>query len=185
MGPFYTSYGLYLIKKYPFHFLRYFVLPNSQKYLLPPVEYLGNYNWGHSTVPESAVKWFGYKNGQVTTRMKTGKVWILNYYPTLVCFTNLLMLLGLLSYVFMKGWQDNPTFNKCILLGGFAWIANAGFTIFLASAALRYQAFSALLGVTFSVLLIDWMARLMQRIKHESQQQQPAGEYAQKAEIIS
>ena len=177
MGPFYTSYGLYIIKKYPLHFLRYFVWPNTQKYLIPPVEYLGNYNWGYPTVPELAVKWFGYKNGQVKTNMKNGKVWILDYYPILVCFINLFMLLGLLSYVLLKGWQHNTTFNKCMLMAGFVWLANAGFTIFLASAALRYQSFPALLSVTFSVLLIDWMARLMQRMKHENQQQKPDSEY--------
>jgi hypothetical protein len=93
------------------------------------------------------------------------------------------MILGLFSYVLLKGWQYNKTFNKCILLAGFAWLANAGFTIFVASAALRYQAFSAMLSITFSLLLIDWMAKLMQRMKHESQQQKPAGEYAQKAEV--
>jgi hypothetical protein len=184
MGPFYSSYGLYIIKKYPLHFLRYFVWPNSQKFLIPPVEYLEKYNWDYTTVPESAVKWFGYKNGQVKTRMKSGKVLVLQPYPFLVSITNLLMLLGLFSYVLLKGWKYNKTFNKCILLAGFVWITNAGFIIFAASAALRYQAFPAMLSITFSLLLIDWMARLIQHMKLQSQQQQPASEYAQKAEVL-
>ncbi len=181
MGPFYSSYGLCIIKKYPLHFLRYFVLPNSRKYFAPPVEFLGYYNWGKPTVPESARKWFGYTNNQVKTRMKSGKVLTLQYYPFLVSITNLIMLLMLLSYLLLKGWQYNTTFYKIILLSGFVWIANAGFTIFASSAALRFQAFPALLSATFSLLLIDWMVQLMQHMKLQSQQQKPDRVYSQKA----
>ncbi len=171
MGPLYSSYGLYIIKKYPVHFLRYFVWPNSLKYFSPPVEYLEYYNWSYSYVLESATRWFGYTNNQVKTRMKSGKVWILQYYPFLVSITNLILFLMLLSYLLLKGWQYSTSFYKSILLAGFTWIVNAGFTILASSAALRFQAFPALLSVTFSLLLIDWMAQLMQRMKLQSQQQ--------------
>jgi hypothetical protein len=94
------------------------------------------------------------------------------------------MLLMLLSYILLKGWQYNPTFNKIILLAGFFWIAYAGFNIFAAPTVLRYQAFPALLSTTFSLLLIDWMARLMQHLKLENQQQKPDSEYSQKARVV-
>jgi hypothetical protein len=184
MGPFYSSYGLYIIKKYPMHFLRYFVWPNSGRYFSPPLEFLEYYNGGKSTVKESAVKWFGYTNNQVRTRMKSGKVSVLQPYPYLVSLTNIFMLLGLLSYLLLKGRQYSPTFNKCILLAGFVWIANAGFTIFAASAALRFQSFPTSLSIIFSLLLIDWMAQLMRHVKLQSQQQQPTGEYSQKAGVV-
>jgi hypothetical protein len=171
MGPFYSSYGLYIIKKYPLHFLRYYVWPNSRKYFAPPLEFLEYYNTGQPIVQESATQWFGYKDDRVKTRMKSGKVWILQYYPFLVSITNVILFLMFLSYLLLKGWQHNTTFNKSILLAGFVWIANAGFNIFVASAALRFQAFPALLSVTFSLLLIDWIAQLMQRMKLQSQQQ--------------
>jgi hypothetical protein len=181
MGPFYNSYGKYIIKKYPLHFLRHFVLPNSRKYFVPPLEYLENYNWGYPIVPESAVKWFGYTNNQVKARTKNGSLWTLEYYPFLVSIINMTLFLMLLSYLLLKGWQYNPTFNKIILLVGFFWIAYAGFNIFAAPTVLRYQAFPSALGVTFSLLLIDWMARLMQHLKLQNQQQKPDSEYSQKA----
>jgi hypothetical protein len=171
MGPLYSSYGLYIIKKYPIHFLRYFVWANSLKYLAPPVEYLGYYNWGQPTVLEYATNWFGYKNNLVKTRTKSGKASSLQYYPFLVSIANLIMLLMLLSYILLKGWQYNTPFNKIIFLAGFAWVLNAGFTILSASAALRFLAFPALLSATFSLLLIDWMSQLMQHMKRQSQQQ--------------
>lgn len=178
MGPFYSSYGMYIIKTYPIHFLRYFVLPNSLKYLHPPVEFLGYYNTGTSTVPESVAKWFGYTNNQVKTRIKDGRASILAPYPYLVSIINLIMLLMLLSYIVLKGWQYSPSFNKSILLACFAWVVNALFTIFTSPAALRFQVFPALLCVTFSLLLIDWVALLMQHMKREDQQQKSDGEYS-------
>jgi hypothetical protein len=171
MGPLYGSYGLFIIKKYPLHFLRYYVWPNSLKYLAPPVEFLDRYNSGKPTVRRSAVKWFGYKDNKVKTSMKNGKVWILQDYPFFISITNLIMLLGFLSYLLLKGWQYSPSFNKIILLAGFVWIMNAVFNIFTCTAALRFQAFPAFVTVIFSLLLIDWMARLMHRMKLQNQQQ--------------
>jgi hypothetical protein len=171
MGPLYSSYGIYLTKKYTLHFLRYYIGPNCWRYIAPPVAFLENYNGGLPTVRESAVKWFGYTNNQVKTSMNNGKVSILQFYPFLVCITNLLMLLGVLSYLLLKGWQYNTTFNKSIFLAGFAWIVNAVFSIFASPVSLRFQAFPALLGAIFSLLLIDWMVQLMQHMKLQSQQQ--------------
>lgn len=181
MGPIYKEYGLYIIKKYPLHFIRHFIGPNSKRYFVPPLEYLTNYNWGSPIVPESVVTWFGYENNQVKTRTKNGSVYTLQYYPYVVSITNIIMLLMLLSYMALKGWQYNTTFNKIILLAGLFWITYAGFNIFTAPTVLRYQAFPAALSFTFSLLLIDWMARLMQHLKLQGQQQKPDSEYSQKA----
>jgi hypothetical protein len=173
MGPLYSAYGWCIIKKYPLHFLRYFVGPNTLKYFFPPVEYLEDYNRGQPTVLESAVTWFGYKNNQVKTNMQSSKVWVLQYYPYLVCFSNLILFLMLLSYLLLKGWQFNASSKKIIILAGFVWLANAGFIIVVAPVALRFQAFPALLSISFCLLLIDWMARLIQSMKLQDQQQKP------------
>jgi hypothetical protein len=169
MGPYYSSYGWCIIKKYPGHFLRYFVWPNALLYFAPPVEFLEGYNFHKTTVPQSAVKWFGYTNNQVNVRMKSSYATTLEPFPFLVSIINLLLFLGLLSYLLLKGWQVNPSFNKSILLAAFACITNAGFIIFTCAAALRFQVFPVLLSAIFSLLLIDWMARLIQRMKFESQ----------------
>jgi len=184
VGPLYGSYGKYIIKKYPLHFLRYFVWPNTQKYFYPRIEFLENYNGGEPTVQESAVKRFGYANNQVKTRTKNGGLWNLAYYPFLVSIINAVMLVMLFSYLLLKGWQYNTSsFNTVILLAGFFWIAYAGFNIFAAPTVLRYQAFPASLSVIFSMLLIDWVSRLIQHLKFETQQQKADSGYSQKATI--
>jgi hypothetical protein len=169
MGPFYSSYGWYLIKTYPAHFLRYYVLPNSLKYLAPPVEFLGSYNLGQPTVNKLVVKWFGYTNNQVKTRTKSDSVSILQPYPFLVSLINLILFLMLLSYILLQGWQYSPSFNKSIILAGFLWITNTGFTIVASPVALRFQAFPVMLNITFSLLLMEWMVRLIQHMKRQQQ----------------
>jgi hypothetical protein len=167
MGPLYKDYGLYIIKNYPFHFLRYFIWPNAKKYYAPPVEFLDEYNSGKRDVTKQAANWFGYKNTKVNVRMQNPKVKVLNYYPFLSGIINLFMLFGLMYYILLKGWQYNQIFNRTILIASSVWLLNAGFTIFASSAALRFQSFPIILTTIFTLLLIDWMIQLMQQLKEE------------------
>lgn len=167
MGPLYKDYGIYIIKKYPIYFLYYFVWPNARKYYAPPVEFLENYNTGNRDVTVQAKKWFGYNSKEVKTRMKSGKTWILDFYPILSGVINLVMLFGVLYYAILKGWQYGGSFNAIVLLGATFWMINAGFTIFASSAALRFQSFPLLLTTCLSLLLIDWMLQLIARMKVE------------------
>jgi hypothetical protein len=161
MGPFYKEYGIYIIKKYPLYFLRYFAWPNSQKYYAPPVEFLQSYNSGQDKVTKQARKWFGYKTRKVNTRMADGETWVLDFYPFLSGIMNVIMLFGLCYYILLKGWQYNKVFHKTIIIAATVWLFNAGFTIFASSAALRFQSFPVVLTTTFTLLLVDWMIQLM------------------------
>jgi hypothetical protein len=167
MGPFYKEYGLYIIRKYPLHFLVYFAGPNARKYYAPPVEFMESYNSGKSYVTKQAQSWFGYKSLTIKTRMKNSNTWILDFYPILTGVINLVMLFGLIYYILLKGWQRNPLFNKSIIMSSSVWLLNAGFTIFASSAALRFQSFPILLTTVFAMLLIDWMTQLMRSMKLE------------------
>jgi hypothetical protein len=171
MGPFYKSYGTYIIKQYPWHFIRYFLYPSARKYYAPPVEFLQQFNSGKTSVPDIVKNWFNYKSTKIKTRMKSPKTWILNFYPILSGIINVLMLFGLLYYILLKGWQYNRIFHKTIILAGAVWLLNAGFTISASSAALRFQSFPILLSTTFSLLLVDWMTQIIKIMKmHQNKQ---------------
>jgi len=167
MGPFYKEYGMYIIKQYPYQFLRYFAWPNSGKYYAPPVEYLQVYNSGNDSVPDIAKAWFGYQSRELVTRLYDKDVLALNFYPALSGLINIAMLCSIICFLLLKGWQYNKAFNKLLLLGTAIWMLNAGFTILASSAALRFQAFPILLTTIMSGLFIDWMVNLMQLIKQE------------------
>jgi hypothetical protein len=168
LGPFYKSYGLYIIKQYPLQFLRYFIWPNANKYYAPPVEFMGSYNSGKQYVTIQAMDWFGYKTQKVTTRMKNKKVLILEFYPILYGVINVVMLFSLLFYTILKGWQMKEVLNKGIALGGVLWLVNAVFTIGASSAALRFQSFPIILTSVFVALLLDWLWSVAINTKNES-----------------
>lgn len=168
MGPYYKAYGTHIISKYPWHFVRYFMWPNANKYYAPPVEFLKEYNSNMPTVTKQAKEWFGYKNTKIKRRMKGTEVIILNYYPILSGVINVVMLCTLLCYLSLKGWQYNRLFSKAVLMGGGLWLINAGFTIFASSAALRFQSFPLMLTCIFTALLINWMIQLMPALKETS-----------------
>lgn len=165
MGPIYKDYGLYLIKQYPWHFVQFFIWPNARKYYAPPIEFLEYYNTGNKGVTKQAMQWFGYKSTNVNTRMKNGKVWILDFYPIMSGIINIVMLFGLLYYVMLKGWKYNQVFNKTIKLAGILWFMNAVFTIGASSAALRFQSFPILLTTLFALLMVDWFFQLIIEMK--------------------
>jgi hypothetical protein len=160
MGPYYSDYGLLLIKQYPWHYIRYFLWPNANKYYAPPVEFLENYNMGRDSVTAIARMWFGYKTNKVTTRTKDFKVTVLNFYPILSGIANVVMLLGLICFGMLNGFREKSLFSKGTALAGIIWLLNAGFTILASAAALRFQSFPILMSVTFATLLVGWLVKL-------------------------
>lgn len=160
MGPFYKSYGLHIIRTYPFEFLIHFAWPNAQKYYAPPVEFLGAYNNGRDSVNEFAQIWFNYKTPKVETRVKNKEVWILDFYPILSGVINVVMLCTLICYILYGGWKKQGNLRLGILMGTSVWLINAGFTIFASSAALRFQSFPLMLTTIFAAFLINWLWEL-------------------------
>ncbi len=159
MGPLYGDYGRYIIRQYPWQFLRHFVWPNSHKYYAPPVEFLAQYNSGKKGVTEVAKNWFGYKDKQLLRRTQTPDVHILDFYPILTGTMNVVFLACLVCFIWLKGFKQPGAFRKGVLLISLIWLINAGFTILASSAALRFQSFPVLLIITFALLLVDWLIR--------------------------
>jgi hypothetical protein len=184
MGPFYKQYGFYIIKKYPWHFAQYYLGPNALKYYTPPLEFLGEYNSGEDTVTKMARVWFGYRNQKVKTRLKENEVWSLNFYPILSGIINAVMLCTLIYFLILKGWNSHILFSKGILIGSVFWLLNAAFTIFVSSAALRFQSFPIILTTSYVVLLIDWMIHLM-RIAENKEKHSVLGDEKPNSESLS
>ncbi len=160
MGPFYKEYGIYIIKKYPGHFFKNFILPNAEKYFSPPVEFLYFYNNNKKTITKDAAKWFNYKSIDVYTKFKDPKTVMLNYFPILSGIINVIMLFGLVIFVILKGFKTTGKFKFFILLSSAFWIINALFTIVASPAALRFQSFPIIITTVSSLLLLDLIIQI-------------------------
>lgn len=159
MGPLYKEYGIYIIKQYPWHYIKYFLWPNANKYYAPPVEFLSTYNSGKDSVTSIAQVWFKYKSQKMTTRVKSLNINTLNFYPILTGIMNMVFLCCILCFAILNGFKTNSLFRKCILMVTTIWLTNAMFTIFASSAALRFQSFPILIVTIFALLLIDWVCK--------------------------
>lgn len=157
MGPFYKDYGMQLIKQYPWHYIKYFLWPNANKFFATPVEFLENYNSGKDTILQIAQNWFGYKSLHVNTRTGTFKVKALNFYPILTGVANSLLIFSLICFGLMNGFEKRAPFRDGIILMAITCIINAIFGICSTAAALRFLSFPILLTVTLVCLLIDWL----------------------------
>lgn len=159
VSPLYEEYGKYIIKQYPLTFAKFYLLPNALKYYAPPIEFLEFYSTGVDSVHPIAQMWFEYKSNKITTKFKDFKVDILNFYPILVGTMNVIFFLGMIGFVLLQGYKQQPLMGKGLLLVVSLWLTNFGFSIFASPIALRFQLFPILVMTSFAFLFMEFLIK--------------------------
>lgn len=153
-GPLYMDYALYLIKKYPMSFLKVFLLPNSVKFSVPPMEFLGTYNMGADSVNALAKSWFNYKSQKIQDHQKRSPIkWMITWYPVFSALINLLFLIHLVGLITMARGQQLSRIGKAALLVSAFWLFNLGFSVFASPIVLRYQLFPSLICLVMALMV--------------------------------
>ena len=160
MGPYYKEYGLFIIKQYPYEFLRYFIWPNAIKYYAPPVEFLEQFNSGQKAIAPIAQLWFKYKSNKIYTKTPDIENKLLSPYPILSGTINAILLLCFSSYLLLAYNTLNQTLGKGIAIAFLLWLTNAIFTISASSAALRFQSFPLVISFYYCTILVDWLVKM-------------------------
>lgn len=154
VSPLYNQYGKFLISQYPLEYIRYYILPNAWQYAYPPSENLSLYNDNTDTVWTIATTWFGYK--KVYTRSGKQELKVFDYYPAFMVFIILLFTGVWIGYLLIGGRRFTaPAFRNAFRITTYYWIVHLGFSVLASPVVLRYQLFNMIVGVTFSVILID------------------------------
>jgi len=156
-GPLYSSYAMYLIKKFPLQFAETFMLSNAIKYIVPPAEFLGTYNMGKDSVDRLAKDWFHYTSRKVKDHNKKDQqIAATSWYPIFATIVNILLIMGLIGIILLNAirWKEYglPQLLGLVLL---FWILNASFSIFASPIVLRYQAFPLLVFLTVASVLFE------------------------------
>lgn len=160
VAPIYSSYAAYLIKKYPFAYTRYYLLPNTKNYAWPSLEVMASYNGGLDTIDEAAKDWFGYAHTKVHCVSK--KLQQVMLAPVSACFAllNLLLATGIWWFMRVKGARRAASFfSQSLLLAVFFVLVNAVFSIVATTAFMRYEVFPFVLMAWSSLLVFDWLGR--------------------------
>jgi hypothetical protein len=144
----FEEYGTYLIKNHPAAFIRYYMLPNTKNYFLPPLEKLEVYNLGEDHVDPIARYWFHYGNKKITATNNSIQSKIL------FLFTPLFMIINILFIICMI--LKRNTSPILLLITAFL-VINFAFSVFATINVLRYQFFPMIICLTFTLLLIEWM----------------------------
>lgn len=143
VAPIYGSYGKFLMLEHPIAFTRYFLLPNTVNYFLPPLEKLTVYNLGEDKVSNIAVRWFHYPGNTVKAISMNAQGIILLIFPALFLSLNFFFCWTLV--IWLRTRKPDPVFNNALLIITVFLIANAAFSILASPIVFRYLVLPMLL----------------------------------------
>jgi len=159
-GPLYADYGLYLIRKYPLDFARIFLLQNTVRFAVPPVEFIGAYNMGSDTVRQLAKDWFNYKSLRISNHKKDYILDTIKKYPILAALINCCFVIGCIGFLVFGGTQKaKKDFSRILLMISIFWLLNGTFSIFASPLVLRYQVFPIMICFTLSAFLLEFILK--------------------------
>lgn len=164
-APMFKDYGIWLIKRHPLAFGRYYLLLNTKNYFFPPLEKLEIYNLDEDNVGQSIANWFGFNSTKITTIFpRNFQGTFLFFYPYLFFFLNFYFCWSLFFYIKQKGFRKCPRpFAIVITLITLLLLTNFGFSIFANIIAFRYQLFPMSVLFTFALILDNYIKEHLER----------------------
>ena len=158
VAPLFGSYGAYMIKKYPWDFLHYYIWPNAKQYLFPEMEVLAAYNrpyMGSNLQNVAAFFTDGAKEKPVGKYGDT-QLTLMAIFPWLIVVCHVLFLEETIRYLIRKGIRrTSRKFNLALLLCWTFILLNFGFSVFAAPIVLRYQVLLIVLLLGYTLLLTE------------------------------
>jgi len=156
VAPVFGQYGLFLIKRHPLAFARYYLLVNTKNYFLPPLEKLEIYNLGSNEIWPIAAYWFDFHSLKVTCVSKTLQGTLLFIYTVVFAILNLYFVVALTLFIKKRIWKTcAKVLNYTILIVAGFLLLNFLFSVFANIIVIRYQVFPMILLLAFMMLLTD------------------------------
>ncbi|RAJ81936.1 hypothetical protein CLV59_104161 [Chitinophaga dinghuensis] len=151
VSPVYNAYGKYLIKKYPFSFMRYYMWLNTKTYFSPHLEKFTNYNLGMKEMWASPQKWFQLESPAVYKVPPTYVFDLIgNLYKWLFAALNFYFAVSVI-FLFTGRKKTSGSYVSFagVWLAIFFVIINFGFSVFATPVVLRYQFIPMIIMVLF------------------------------------
>jgi len=156
VAPVFGQYGLFLIKRHPLAYARYYLLVNTKNYFLPPLEKLEVYNLGSYEVWPVAAYWFAFHSLKIRAISLTFQGILLFIFTPLFCLLNLYYAISIFLFLRRKAWkQASRQFNYSIGVVSIFLLLNCLFSIFANIIVIRYQVFPMIAFMAFTMLLTD------------------------------
>lgn len=152
VAPLYGEYGRYLIQSHPADYIRYYILPNTISYAVPPVEFLNQYNMRRDSVGDQVKNWFSYKTKHIKFYAKEIKM--LNGHSVLAALINVCFIISIIGYFLFNTYKVNRSSISCLKLCTALWVINMLFSILASPVVLRYQVFVLIIILSLTIVLI-------------------------------
>lgn len=154
MAPLYYSYGKELIANNPRLFIKYYIIPNTIRYFVPPVEFLGLFNANNEKIDDIAVSFFQYKSKSYKINLKDNTV--TSFYPILNTAVNVCFICCIIGFVVVGGLKSrNSSVKFIIVFASIVWFVNMSFSILASPIVFRYEIFVLIVQLCMSLVLIE------------------------------
>ncbi len=174
IAPYYGEYGSYLVRKYPWNFVRYFIVPNAMRYAITPTEVfssLSPYYLRTDGLGLEARQWFGLKTLAVPAAYINLRTAILSPYPILLGLTHLAFVIGLSGFILFRGFKRMSRVNAFMVFAvAIFWLSDLFFKITAGAIVLRHQLFLMILEFAFALLFMEFISTNMDAEPHYSRE---------------
>jgi len=173
VAPLYAAYGSWLIRKYPTAYARYFLWPNTIRYVLPTLEIfqsLSPFYLRDDDLGVPAREWFGLSTLTPPPFYINLRTYIFSIYPIISLLILLAFILGGVGFLLLKGWKkvSRSTWYSLILITTL-WLGNLCFSVVAAALVFRYLVFIMVVGFAFSLLLVEFISHNLDKPQHQNQ----------------
>jgi hypothetical protein len=171
VAPIFGQYGLFLIKRHPLAYARYYLLVNSKNYLLPPLEKLEVYNLGSDEVWPMAAYWFDYRTLKIRAVSWSLQGMLLFMFTALFAVLNLYFLIAFFLFLKKKHrLRANRDFWVTVAIVASFLFLNFGFSVFANIIVIRYQVFPMIVFLAFTLLLTDHLELAIRQKRFQEDQ---------------
>jgi hypothetical protein len=151
VGPVFSQYGYFLLRRHPLAFGRYYLWPSAQSFFFSPLDVLSTYLDGKKEIDPIARDWFGYRKGRPRVWSATLQGRICAPFPWL----SLVMMLafGMVACAFLlkrRLRERHPVFAGCLRVAGIYLGVNICFNVFASPSVYRYQVLPLILLFIFT-----------------------------------
>ena len=163
LGVMYTQYGNYLIREDPVAYVRYWIVPNSERYFYPPAEIFSKYSpyfLRQDEFGKIAKQLFDLRTLTVGWSLINFRTNLLSYYPLFFLLSNVFFILSFFGFFLLGGFKAITRENAAILISiGILWLCNLCFSITASCVVLRYQIFIMIVQFAFALVLAGFIVR--------------------------
>ena len=146
-------FGKSILLNHPFAYIRYFMLPNTWHYFLPPLSHLERYNYGGAKISPIARIWFNYPSNKIHCVSFTAQKFLFSY-SVLFLLINLLFIFQLFNLLVKRKYMQLESNSIRLIVYVFCFaLINFLFSIFTTVNILRYQFIPMLLIFSFTIII--------------------------------